>query len=130
VSDKSISGKRKSEHLGRWTGRVFFYVKQYAYSLATRLSAFLWSIWHGSIKWPWFAALLLGGVAMISIGEHAGGLEPTPLKPAEGLSGAPSVTLVWNFYPTQANTGLVWGTGSRNLDAVLQPPRARPLAGE
>jgi hypothetical protein len=31
-------------------------------------------IWHGSVKWGWFAVLLLGAVGMAGVGEYAGAL--------------------------------------------------------
>jgi hypothetical protein len=64
-------GTVKLEQIGRQVGIGLFRAGQSLSMLLARLCESLWSIWHGSISRGWFVVLLLGGVGMISIAEHA-----------------------------------------------------------
>ncbi len=57
-----------------WGKRQFTQISGQVKSAASGLWQLVLSIWHGSIKWGWFAVLVLGAVGMISIGEHGFGL--------------------------------------------------------
>ncbi len=40
--------------------------------IARRLGLLFLDLWHGSVKWGWFAVLILGALAMIGVDEYAG----------------------------------------------------------